>query len=168
MTFFTCGTYLLPYFTYWRNKRQEVMWCSGTDQRVFGVHAGAELPQTERVQRLGTADVWPSRQQENSQRCEQADLIHDAVSWKHIRTTSLSLVTSPAPPPADNHVMAFGTRVPESQQSVESGSQQQPPGAAALLLTAHRTCYDWLQSLKSCREHRTWTGTAHWACRRCT
>lgn len=53
---------------------------SGTDQRVFGVHAGVEALQTERVQRLDGADVRTGRKQEDGQSCEQADLIHTRVS----------------------------------------------------------------------------------------
>lgn len=66
------------------------MWCSvsvctrvnslcGTDQRVFGVHAGGEALQTERVQRLHGADVRTSRQQEHGQSREEADLIHNTT-----------------------------------------------------------------------------------------
>ena len=50
-----------------------------TDHRVFGVHTGGEALQTERVQRLHSADVRTSRQQEDSQSCEEEGLIHHTV-----------------------------------------------------------------------------------------
>lgn len=52
------------------------------------------------------------------------------------------------------------TRLPKAQQSAEGWSQQVPPGSTALLLAAHWTRHQQLQSLKNCLDHGARTSTA--------
>lgn len=51
-----------------------------TDLWVFGIHAGGEALQAERVQRFDGADIGTGRQQEDGQGREQADLVHAAAT----------------------------------------------------------------------------------------
>lgn len=52
----------------------------GTDLWVFGIYASGEALQAERVQWLDGADIGTSRQQEDGQSREQADLVHAAAA----------------------------------------------------------------------------------------